>query len=117
LEIHNNFFDRLERAVSPGDTFPSPPPSESHLGQPDAIVTHPIVPSPKFKLPVIGYVLTRPQSFGLFLGTTPEEVGKAITEEIRNNAGLSVDEIDTLTIRPQLFTQTEIDSMGDFPGW
>lgn len=43
MQIHNNFFDPLQRIASSGDTFPSPPPSQTHYGQPDAIVAHPSV--------------------------------------------------------------------------
>ena len=67
---------------------------------------------------IIGYIMTRQWYPGqLFCGTKPEEVAEAIRNELEANEGLAVDEIDGLSIAAKEYTQAEIDSMPEFPGW
>lgn len=66
----------------------------------------------------IGYILTRDCGTGsLFCGTSPEEVAHTIYNEIEANEGLSIEEMDSMTITPVEITQEAIDNMGEFQGW
>lgn len=67
---------------------------------------------------MIGYKMTRPDCGGwMFLGTTPEEVGKSIQSEIESNEGLDIEECGLLEIEAFEISQDAIDAMPDFPGW
>jgi hypothetical protein len=67
---------------------------------------------------LIGYKLSRAMCSGwLFCGTTPEDVARAVQNEIEANNGLSADEIDDMTIEVVEMTQQEINSLGEFQGW
>lgn len=59
----------------------------------------------------IGYVLEIEMYPGtwLFLGANPQEAAEGFKYHL--------DEIDTMTIKPRLFTRDELDNMPEFEGW
>ena len=68
---------------------------------------------------VLGFVLKR-ETCGeqwLYLGSSPDEVGKSLAGELQGDEGLSIDEMDKFTIEPRLFTPKELAEMPEFEGW
>jgi len=53
----------------------------------------------------------------MFLGTDPDEVGKALGHELESNEGLPADECGQVVIEAFEITQDEIDAMPEFQGW
>lgn len=67
---------------------------------------------------IVGYKLTRPDCGGwCFAGTTPEEVGETIRNELGGNEGLSAEECGEIQIVAYDTTQEEIDKLPEFQGW
>ena len=67
---------------------------------------------------MIGYKLTRSECSGwMFCGTTPQDVAECLKNEMDMHEGLSLQEIDEITIEAFEVTQEEIDDMKEFQGW
>lgn len=67
---------------------------------------------------MVGYKLSLASCPGwMYLGTEPQEVADALRNELESNEGLSVDEIEEMTIEAFEITQEEIDKMPEFQGW
>ena len=67
---------------------------------------------------MVGYKLTITEGIGwMFCGTTPKEVSECLRNELDTHEGLSVEEIDEITIEAFEITQEEIDNMPEFQGW
>lgn len=65
---------------------------------------------------LIGYKLSRPNCPGwMFIGTTPQEVGEAIKNELLDTG--FPDNEGSIVIEPFEITQKEIDEMPEFQGW
>lgn len=70
---------------------------------------------------MIGYRLQRQHQGNrwLFLGTTPDEIARAIKSELEMDmsSDLPADELEELRIVPVEISQEELDTMPDFEGW
>ncbi len=67
---------------------------------------------------MIAYKITRSECSGwCHAGSTIEEVINTLKNELDMNEGLSVDELDQITLVPYETTQEEIDSLPEFQGW